>query len=242
MHDAPFVEQDNARRQTQCFVNVMRHQHDGLVKRLVNARNFQLQRGPRNRVQRAKGFVHQQYFRVACQRPRHPDALLLAARKLVRKALAVALGRELQQRHQFGDACVNLRFWPLEQRRHRGNVFFDAPVRKQAHRLNGVAHAAAQGFGLETANLVAGKKNAAAVMLDQPVHHLEQRRFARAGAAQNHSEFTLRNFQRQVVDDFEALKTLGDMLQFNHRAWVWLIYSRAGASINTHAPKTRRGS
>ena len=184
----------------------MRDQHDGLARNLVNARDLQLQRGARHRVQRAKRLVHQQHFGVARQRPRHPDSLLLSAGKLVRVACPVHRWFELQQCHQLGNARVNADLRPVQQRGYGGNVFFDAPVRKQANRLDGITHAAADVHGPETANFLARKKDAAAIVFHQPVHHLEQGGLARTRAAQNDNELTLCNVQGQPVDDLDAVK------------------------------------
>ena len=59
-------------------------------------------------VERRNRLVEDQQFRVERQSPGDADALALAARKLMRKAVAV-LGRQPDQSHQLGDPRLGLR-------------------------------------------------------------------------------------------------------------------------------------
>ena len=73
----------------------------------LDAQHLVLQRGARDRVDRGERLVHQQQIGVGRQRPRHADALLLAAGKLVRVFAAIGLGVEAQQAQQFVDPVAD---------------------------------------------------------------------------------------------------------------------------------------
>ena len=65
----------------------MRHQHDRFGVRLPDAQQFDVQAVASKRIERAERLVHQQHARVGDQRLTDRDALLHAARQLVRIAL-----------------------------------------------------------------------------------------------------------------------------------------------------------
>ena len=90
LHDAPVVQQHQALAQAQRFVDVVRDQHDGASPsaRWMRASSC-CSVLPGQRIERAEGLVHQQQRGPRRQRPCHAHALLLAARQLVRIALAV---------------------------------------------------------------------------------------------------------------------------------------------------------
>ena len=214
----PLVEQDDARGEAQRLVDVVRDEQNRLARRLVNAGDLLLQRVPRDGIERPERFVHQQHRRVARQRPRHADPLLLAARQLVRITAAKRLRCEMQKLQELGDAVADPRARPAQQVRHRRDVLFDGPVREQADRLDRVSHAPAQRFRFEAPDLLAGKQDATAVVLDQPVDHLERRGLARTGAADHDDEFALFDRQRKVVDGDATVERLADVLERDHPA------------------------
>jgi hypothetical protein len=74
--------------QPQRLINIVGHQDYRAPQNAVNAGHLRLQRAARHRIQRAKGFIHQQHLRVGRQRPRHANPLLLPAGKLMRIAVA----------------------------------------------------------------------------------------------------------------------------------------------------------
>ncbi len=89
-------------------------------------------------------------------------------------------------------------------------------MRKEADRLNRVAHTATQLFRFEAPDLLTGKHDASAVVLDQPVQHLERRGLARTGTADHDDELALCDRQRKVVDSDNAGKRLADVLERDH--------------------------
>ena len=149
----------------------MRHQHDGAARQAVNAQHLLLQRAARDRIERAEGLIHQQHFRVRRQRPRHADALLLAARELMRQTPR-QMRIQTEQRQQLVYPRADAGFRPAEQRRHGGDIFFHRPVGKQTDGLNGVAHAPAQIARVKPADRLAREQDLALVELHQAIDHL----------------------------------------------------------------------
>ncbi|MOA47182.1 hypothetical protein D3C78_1697960 [compost metagenome] len=78
---------------------------------------------------------------------------------------------QVQQLQQFGHPIADPCPRPFQQLRHGGDVLLYRPMRKQADRLNGIAHAAPQILRFEFLDLFIGKVNFALIMFDQPVDH-----------------------------------------------------------------------
>ncbi len=61
----------------------MRDEYDRFFKLALNGKQLKLHVAAHQRVQRGKGLVHQQYFRVTGQSPRYTHTLAHTARKAV---------------------------------------------------------------------------------------------------------------------------------------------------------------
>ena len=70
------------------LVDVVGDHHDGLAQLALQPQELVLQPDAHDRVDGAERLVHQQHRRIGGQRPRHADALPLAAGELVRVAVA----------------------------------------------------------------------------------------------------------------------------------------------------------
>src|SRR5438270_3075440 len=101
------------------LVDVMRHEHDSLAQRALDADELVLQALARDAVDSAEGLVHQEDGRVRAESARETDALTLASGKLMRITLAVLAWREAHQLQQLVDARPDLRRIPLPQPGHR---------------------------------------------------------------------------------------------------------------------------
>src|ERR1039458_335545 len=75
--------QPDAVTQQQGFADVVGHKYDGLSQFLLQFPELHLQPGTGDGIERTEGFVHQKEGRVGGQGTGQPDALALAARKLV---------------------------------------------------------------------------------------------------------------------------------------------------------------
>src|SRR5260370_29286161 len=89
-------------------------------------------------VDGAERLVHEKDRRVRAERACETDPLALAARQLVRIAVAV-LGRvEADECQELVDAIVDARLVPVPQPRHRADVVADGHMRKEAPALEHV--------------------------------------------------------------------------------------------------------
>jgi hypothetical protein len=66
------------------FSHVMSDQDDGLADLRLNAPELPVDLGARHRIERTKGFVHEQNWRISGQRAGDANALPLSAGKLIR--------------------------------------------------------------------------------------------------------------------------------------------------------------
>ena len=123
---------------------------------------------------------------------------------------------KVQQRQQRRDALINLRSGPAQQDRHRGDILPHRPVRKQANRLNGIAHASPQRAGIKLTNRLTGEADLTAIKLHQPVDHFQRGRFAGAGGAEQYAEFPFCHLQRQIFYRRFTVKGAGNVIKLNH--------------------------
>src|ERR1700722_6632458 len=77
-------DRDDFVGQIHSFTDGMRHEQNGLLCCVVNARELMLQALARDRIERGERLVHEQNIGIHRERPRQRNALPLAARKLVR--------------------------------------------------------------------------------------------------------------------------------------------------------------
>jgi hypothetical protein len=134
------------------LVDVVGDEHDGLAEIALEPLELLLERAAADRVDGAERLVHQQHGRVGRQRPRHADALLLAAGELAR----VAVGHPLLEAHELDQlerALALALLVPAEQLGDGGDVVGHAPVREQARpagsrsRCRGAARGSASSRG-----------------------------------------------------------------------------------------------
>jgi hypothetical protein len=140
-------EDDDLVAQQEGLVDVVRHEHDGLVEVALQADGLGLQFLADDRVDGAERLVHQQDVGVGGETAGDADALLLR-----RRAGAGSGRRERDRAHDVqqlertlapaSSACRSVR--------NRGDVVDDAEVRKQSRVLQHVADAAAQLNGVRS--------------------------------------------------------------------------------------------
>ena len=213
LHHLAVAEDDDALAETHRLVDVVGDHEDGLAGRRVDADHLGLQRVAGDGVEGAEGLVHQQDVGVCGERAGKADALLLAAGELMRAPVAEGRRVELDQGHQFVDALVDALLRPAEQARHGGDIVADAPVGKQADRLDDVAETAAQRHRIEGGDVVVVDADRTGVRRDQPVDQPERGGFAGARGADEHAEFVARNGEGDLVEGDVAVKALGDFIE-----------------------------
>ena len=79
------MEHHHAVGERRRLLEVVRHEHDRDLQALAHLRELALQAAARHLVHRRERLVEQQHLRVARERPRERDALLLAAGELARQ-------------------------------------------------------------------------------------------------------------------------------------------------------------
>src|SRR5581483_5945436 len=95
-------------------------------------------------IERAERLVHQDDLRFCRERPRHADALALAAGQLMRKAVAKFVAVEPHEIEQLIDSCRDVAFALAFQARSDADSGGDAHVLEQAAALEYVADAPPQ--------------------------------------------------------------------------------------------------
>ena len=83
-HQFSCFHQRDARCQSQRFPKIVSDEDHGFMKPLLEQQEFPLQVVAGERVQRGKGFVHDENLGISGQSSRHSHALPLATRQLMR--------------------------------------------------------------------------------------------------------------------------------------------------------------
>ncbi len=211
------------------LVDVVGDEQDRLGQLLLEPQELVLETVADDGVDRPEGLVHEHDRRVHRERPGDADALPLAARQLVREAVAVLRGVQADQRQQLVRAGPQPFLRPAEQARHGRHVVADGLVREQPHLLDDVADAPTQLGDVASRGIHAVDQDAPAGRLDEPVHHLEAGGLAASRRADEHADLAGRHRQRQVVHGARCLGrlavlaldrrvvALGHVLEFDDR-------------------------
>ena len=149
LHQPTALHQRNAVADLEGLIQIMAHKNDGAFQFCLKIQQFILQLGADQRIQRAKGFVHQQNRRFGGKGAGKADALLHAARQFAHLALG-----PLGEVHQFQllihlgaalSGCLARQFQP------KAHIFAHAAPRQKAelleHHGNGRQAQSAQGIG-----------------------------------------------------------------------------------------------
>ncbi len=147
-NDAARLEQNDSRREEQGFADIVGDEDDGFAEAASERAELALQFGASDGIESAERFVHQQNRRVRGERARDPDALPLAAGKLVRAARGEFAGIESDEGQELLDASGDASGIPFFECRHQGNVFSDGEMGKQTSFLNNVSNPAAEADGV----------------------------------------------------------------------------------------------
>ena len=201
------------------LVDVVGHEKDGLGQTLLEAQELVLEAFPDDRVDGAEGLVHQHHGRIGGQRPRHPDALALAAGELARVAIAIEVGLEPDERQELVGEAALPRLVPAQESRHDRDVRPDGEMRKQSNLLDHVADPPPQLDRVLRRDVPPVDQDLPARRLDQPVDHLQARGLAAAGGPHQHTDLACRHAEAEVVDSARTLLprvvVLADVLELD---------------------------
>ncbi|MNF75584.1 hypothetical protein D3C84_576560 [compost metagenome] len=187
------------------FVDIVGDEQHGFFQFLAQSQQFGLQREAHLRVEGSKRFVHQQGLRIAVQQSGHRSTFSHATGQLVRVA-GTETGQP-DQRQQFLDSHVDFTLAHAPDLQRYGDVAGDCAPRQQVVSLGHVADAGVDAFdfGAVVMNPTFGRT-------EQPRGHVQQRRFAAPGRADQRNDFAALDLKRYIAHGHKLapidLKTL----------------------------------
>ncbi|CAM2138117.1 hypothetical protein PT2222_100127 [Paraburkholderia tropica] len=207
LHDAAFAHDRETIGHRHRFFLIVRDHHAGDVDLLDDVHEFELGLLADLLIERRHRFVEQQQLGALDERTRERDALLLAARELMRLALRVAAHLHEIERvgHAFPDFVLRHPFL-LEAER---NIRFHAHMRKERIRLE--HHVDRTAIGRQRREVLAIDEDLARGGRFQPGEHAQQRGLAAARTAEQREQFILRDVQADVVHGDAVAELLDDV-------------------------------
>ena len=200
LHDlAADVEDDDPVAEFDGLVEVVRDEDDRLVEFGLDMDKLVLETLAGDGIHGAEWLVHEEDRRVRGEGACHADALLLASRELLGVTAAIFAGFERNEVQKFVDAFGYPLLVPSEEFGDDGDVFSDRHMREEASCLDDVADVAAQFVAVHLRDVVAVDDDAAGCGLDEPVDHLQRRRFAAPRRADEHDCLAGGDFKREMV-------------------------------------------
>ena len=199
-------QHDHAIRQRDRLVEVVRDEEDGLALRLPQVEQLVLHQLARLDVERRERLVHQHEVGVEDERLRERDALLHAARQLVR--IAVLEAGEPDTRKPFARLRVRDIARDTAELEPCSHVAQRIAPRHQRVGLEHVARASIDGpaTGVEPR---AERVDIAGRRREQSGSDVQQRRLAATGRADDRHELAGRDVQRHVVEHRVTRCTVG---------------------------------
>ena len=166
------------------------------------------------RVEVAERFVQEQDLRLQDQRPRHGDALLLAAGQLVRPFACCM--RETDQFERLAYLPVDRRGGQTPQPQTEGDVVRHGHMRPEIEPLK--HHRRGAPLRRQRQHTVPLNQDIAAVRCDEAADHPQRRRLPASRRPQQAHQLTVMDIQREVVDRRRRPEALGEVskLQAGH--------------------------
>ncbi len=212
LFQAASVHHRDAISQSHGFFLVVGDEDGGHARGVVDAPQLIAKLGAHLAVERSERLVQEEQARLDRQGPGHRGALALAARELVRKALAEPL--DARQGEEFGDPRGDrLARRALARRAHveaKGDVPGHAHVAKQGVVLE---HQADATFArADRQEVQAVEEDAAVIGPVQPGEHPQQGGLTRSGRPQEGQEFALPHVEGNAGQGREAAELLVDAI------------------------------
>ena len=211
--DAAAVHHRDPVRERERLGLVVRHVDERDADLLLQVDELDLHLLAQLRVEGGERLVEQQERRVGHERARDRDALPLAARQLVRHALAEAGEPHVLER--LGDLRRHVRGRHLRHLQRERDVAFDGHVREQRVALEHRAHRTALRRAAD--EVLAVEHDAAGVGQVEARDHPQERRLAAAGGPQQREELARLDGEADVVDGGEVAEPARDPLDFEQR-------------------------
>jgi hypothetical protein len=209
--DAASVHDDDAVGQRHGLDLVMRHEHHGRAQPLVQAGDLDAGAVAKLGVEVGQRFVEQEGLGLLDDGTADGHALALAAGELA--GLAVQQGVQFQHLRGIVDAALHLGIGHADIAQAEGHVVEHAHVRIEGVLLED--HGQAALAGRQGRHVLAAQHDAAARDALQARQHAQQRGLAATRRAEQHDEFASGDVQREVGNDVDGAKTLGDTGEFD---------------------------
>jgi hypothetical protein len=174
---------------------VVRHDHGGGVRLVVETPKPFAQFGPHAGIQRAERFVEQQHRRVDGERPGEAHPLALPAGEL--RGIAVRKPLELDQLEQLVDARADLVLRPPPDREPEGDVLVDGHVLERGVVLEHEADAAVLRAAARHVHPL--DEHRPGVRRLEPCDHAQQRRLPAAARAEERRQRPGLHLDRDLV-------------------------------------------
>src|SRR5580704_3194933 len=215
--EVAFVQQGDARGELHGFLHVVRDEHGSLAEFAAHAQEFALQVEPRDRIERAEGFIEQQNFGIGREGACHADALALSTGEFAREATCEIGGGEAYRVEQRGHTFRDFVFGPVFQPGDEADVAFDGEVREKAAFLDDIADAASKADAVPFSGGLAVDPDFPRGWKDHAVDQAQGGGLARAAAAEKDQGFARFDGKGQAVEDGSIADAKVDIAKFHRR-------------------------
>lgn len=148
LQKSPFLQHRDPVAESDCLVNVMRDDDQGLLEMAFESEKLALEIVPSDRVECAEGFVKQDDARVSREGPRKRHALSLSPGQFDGVPRSIPRGIEIHHLQKFTHATRSVFEIPSKQDGYQADVLFDRPMREQSAVLLHVPDAATEFYGI----------------------------------------------------------------------------------------------
>jgi hypothetical protein len=179
----------------------MRHKNRSATELFADLNELLLHFVPGHRIECAERLIEQKQSGFRGERSRNTHTLTLAARKLVGKSVAEAIGIEANLRHQIAGALSLPVGGPADQFWHESNVLFDRPVWEKSELLNNVPDTTSELYGIDRLNVRAIDRDCSSAALQHAVDQSQRGGLARSAPAKEHQGFTAFQIKAKPVED-----------------------------------------
>src|SRR5438093_1752457 len=224
--DAPVVHDDDAVSDLEGLLLVMRDEHTGHVQLVVEPPEPLAELLAHPGVERSERLVEEEHLRLGGERACERDALALAAGKLRRPRALVPL--ELDQSQQLPHALADARPRHLPHAQPEGHVLEHAEMPEERVVLEDEAHVAL-GHG-RVGHVLVVVADGARVGRFEAGDDAQQRRFPRAGGAEEGQQSAARDLEADLAERDERAEALRHPLDRDaHGSPPWAASRAASA-------------
>jgi hypothetical protein len=212
LHEAPLVQDDETLRQLQRLSKVVGDEHDGACLHLLQMQKLPLDFVACNGVEGSEGLIEEKDPWIQDHSATESHPLLLPPAQLVRVALGEGK-RQIHQPHKLLGPGLDLLYVPFGQACEECDVFLNREMGEKPSPLDRIPDPQSK-FG--QAPIVDGlpeNGHRAAARPDQPVDHLQQRRFPAAARADHRGGHVVREGEIDILKGLLVAVDLADLFE-----------------------------